>query len=67
MKILTHIQGIVTPHQDLSFGKLEIRKDVGIAFENECISAIDTVDMLRQSYPDSEEIDGKNCCASQRF
>lgn len=63
IKILTHIQGIVTPRQDLSFGKLDIRQDVGIAFEDEHITAIDSIDTLRQRYPDAEDIDGKNCWA----
>jgi len=67
MKILTHIQGIVTPRQDLSFGKLDIRQDVGIAFENEQIAAIDAVDALRQRYPEAEEIDGKNYWALPGF
>ncbi|NOQ96710.1 MAG: imidazolonepropionase [Calditrichae bacterium] len=67
MKILTHIQGIVTPRQDLSFGKLDIRQDVGIAFEDEHITAIDSIDTLRQRYPDAEDIDGKNCWALPGF
>jgi imidazolonepropionase len=61
MKILTHIQGIVTPRQDLDFGELDIRQDVGIAFEDEHISAIESVKNLQQQYLDAEEIDGKNC------
>ncbi len=67
IKILTHIQGIVTPRQDLSFGKLDIRQDVGIAFEDEHITAIDSIDTLRQRYPDAEDIDGKNCWALPGF
>ena len=67
MKILTHIQGIVTPRQDLSFGKLEILQDVGIAFENENIAAIDSIDTLGNRYPDAEKIHGQNCWAMPGF
>ena len=63
MKILIHLQGMVTPHQDLPFGNLDIRQDVGIAIENDCIAAIDSVNTLRQRYPNAEEIDGQNCWA----
>ena len=63
IKILVHLQGIVTPRQDLSFGNLDIRQDVGIALENEHIVAIDSVNALRQRYSNAEEIDSNNCWA----
>ena len=63
LKILVQIHGMVTPRQDLPFGDLDIRENIGIAFKNENIVAIDSVNALRQRYSNAEEIDGNNCWA----
>jgi len=66
-KILTQIKGIVTPRRDLSFSDLDIRENVAIVIDRNQIVAIDSIEVLRQQYPDASEIHGQNCWALPGF
>jgi imidazolonepropionase len=67
IKILRNIQGIITPRQDLPYSELSVQPEVGIAFEEEEIIAIDALQTLSKQYPIAQFIDGKNYWAMPGF